>query len=1033
MGLFDFLKGEETANVDNINQLQAASKELRMFYATQGRPDLVTTLKAEQAKKPESDTTEELEITMTEKTVNVSRDVVDNMTFMLLDNTEGAYFTKDIIGNTSLLSRFQVDSEVDAIKGNNYAGIENYVKICYESTIPASGSPPVKLDDLSFYINKDPNDPTKTVDISTIAIQPAIAGTTGFELNKNPLSPERFSNPSLACFSFLNHTLSPAARLTGPAAMFLTAIPTVEISRCIPFIKITFVSATPPMLGEKTDLSILNFLGARNTEGDGINMTDALPQILSEQFNFTVVTKAEDSSEIKQYTTSVSAAGMELFTSPQTMINANPGPDDDNILNKFAPLMSLESIQMSVTGLRNEMLVNETGNLTLVIHDRSRMSELAPLLAADLFGSTYLNIEYGWSHPDGQDASGNAYGALLNSMRSKGSYNIVATNFGIGNDGQVRCDMRLTNRGGAECKVFPIATGNLMPVAPFEAMVNGFLAKKLASSTADLSKTQSQEIRSKFKVSMDNASSPSTVVSRDIYSKFVDVLKPRQEGTEQSTEDLVTAIEAIVGDPSVTGDTGAIATSNVSLAKEIDNKIAHMQTGVDPWLRSTYPKHIQDSLAEAKQTGASVSLGKLLATFIGAPLAGSGRFDEVQLMMYRFNKQAGAARDYDSLAEFNISTEYLKVLMKEFVKVRPSMSIEGFIGFINKKLLTSPANPNYGLTKIQNELSEAAASADAGNQDTVKELSSTMIDELRAIYKNSSVNSRAQFRIPKLTMYLECLPAMMLSDENDPESTFIQSPDKNILRVHIYDLEATPYEDELFLLAAQNSNETAEQLKGSGGTDSSELSPAADPGDTTGTVDASIGDGDGPIKPPVDPDDSSSGASKSDYIVYSATAPVQQIKDIIKSAVPSITYGEGFSAMNSFNMRSTTSGPVADAMIVNARLEGAKKPSDSPSESSGIEDVTVIPANASMDILGCPILRYGQQFFIDLGTGTTADNLYYITGLEHRVSAGEFSTSVSLGFAGTGAINSFRGKLEAALPGLKKVSEEEKAAVEESS
>jgi hypothetical protein len=40
-----------------------------------------------------------------------------------------------------------------------------------------------------------------------------------------------------------------------------------------------------------------------------------------------------------------------------------------------------------------------------------------------------------------------------------------------------------------------------------------------------------------------------------------------------------------------------------------------------------------------------------------------------------------------------------------------------------------------------------------------------------------------------------------------------------------------------------------------------------------------------------------------------------------------------------------------------------------------------------------------QQFFIDLGTGTTVDNLYNITGLTHNIAPGKFTTEMKFTFA----------------------------------
>ena len=99
-----------------------------------------------------------------------------------------------------------------------------------------------------------------------------------------------------------------------------------------------------------------------------------------------------------------------------------------------------------------------------MLHDRSRMSDIAPIIAADLFSSTYLIMEYGWSHPDGGYYTDNAYGAFLNSLRSRGAFNIVSTNFSIDDDGQVRFTLKFLSRGSSEIKAYPIATGPVMPL-----------------------------------------------------------------------------------------------------------------------------------------------------------------------------------------------------------------------------------------------------------------------------------------------------------------------------------------------------------------------------------------------------------------------------------------------------------------------------------------------------------------------------------------------------------------------------------------
>jgi hypothetical protein len=53
----------------------------------------------------------------------------------------------------------------------------------------------------------------------------------------------------------------------------------------------------------------------------------------------------------------------------------------------------------------------------------------------------------------------------------------------------------------------------------------------------------------------------------------------------------------------------------------------------------------------------------------------------------------------------------------------------------------------------------------------------------------------------------------------------------------------------------------------------------------------------------------------------------------------------------------------------------------------------VTPTEVTADMLGCPLINFGQSVYIDFGTGTTIDNIYACTSVSHTFSPGEFSTS----------------------------------------
>ena len=79
---------------------------------------------------------------------------------------------------------------------------------------------------------------------------------------------------------------------------------------------------------------------------------------------------------------------------------------------------------------------------------------------------------------------------------------------------------------------------------------------------------------------------------------------------------------------------------------------------------------------------------------------------------------------------------------------------------------------------------------------------------------------------------------------------------------------------------------------------------------------------------------------------------------------------------------------------------------------NAIDEITVVPATLSLNILGMPMISRGSQIYIDFGTNTTLDNIYTVKSVKHSVRSGEFSTSVDMIYAGQGDINTLRNQLK---------------------
>ena len=56
----------------------------------------------------------------------------------------------------------------------------------------------------------------------------------------------------------------------------------------------------------------------------------------------------------------------------------------------------------------------------------------------------------------------------------------------------------------------------------------------------------------------------------------------------------------------------------------------------------------------------------------------------------------------------------------------------------------------------------------------------------------------------------------------------------------------------------------------------------------------------------------------------------------------------------------------------------------------------VAPISLSLTTYGCPMINYGQAYFCDFGTGTTVDNVYVVSGIDHSISAGKFETKIKM-------------------------------------
>ena len=115
------------------------------------------------------------------------------------------------------------------------------------------------------------------------------------------------------------------------------------------------------------------------------------------------------------------------------------------------------------------------------------------------------------------------------------------------------------------------------------------------------------------------------------------------------------------------------------------------------------------------------------------------------------------------------------------------------------------------------------------------------------------------------------------------------------------------------------------------------------------------------------------------------------LKNFVASNMPSVRYGALNSGIITAQLSSMQNPQLATINMLRAGQGGSTDPQGH--RDAGVP-LRVAPMELQIETMGCPLWRFGQQIFIDFGTGTTADNVYAVTGIDHSISSGEFKSNV---------------------------------------
>ena len=919
-------------------------------------------------------------------------------------------------------------------------------------------------------------------------------------VNEDPANPDRIISPTLGVLVLPKIYCNPNTRHVLQASLFSSGIPTIEMSLCTPFINLQFKVDTPAIDDRgKTHGNIISFLSDGSVEMDSPNwhianrISAESKDVIEKAFRNEAHSSTEefieslDGSEervdqwgINFVSTRVASrhrrTGMELFTSPQTLVNMDINRERTTpVIDPAAPFMSLDGVTIKEYSSGYGLIGFKKATVNITLHDRSRLGEIAQFIAPRTFGLTEAFLEFGWSHPNSDPATGSPWGIFLNSLRSVQKYRLIKGNYNMDQNGQVKITLEMGTTGGEDTKTTHVCTGDYVHISVVTSLIREVCA--LLRRTAAAGGVISEEVFDIQHLSPPESSS-NEMIERALYDSLLRAKDMIHSGGARSTEvkeTLRAALLVLGGTTSSELQSQVIGSTNTVqalLGSKLDNINPALMASDDPFirnfhlaLRSTgrlmyelrfaqlsldprnplYPTDGQagsgtsDESDEATSDDSSgledvepdlgeghgdwVSLGKVAVEFMGYPMSRTGRYDEVQMLFYTFNECAGALAGRP-ISAFPIRFYHFNQLIQDAISQNSNLTT-GRLESIFSSMIGNGSHQAYGFKDVYRGYDDAlereaeanaaaaeqAAAATSGtpsdDQETPQQRAARDLGPTFNLNEKLSERMwemglfRPRFKIPRLKIIYEAVPFMRPDGSRDISKT--------LLRIHLMDQNASTHIGEQLILDCITGRIAPSFFQGRdpdarSGAASSFNSAIQGLRERAGVVfDRTTQFRSEFLE---DPNSAYEGAFHS-YLngtdafnqfdaleTFLTDMDRDFIHNYIKSRVPYIPFGTSNSPFSNVTISGMSSGALFNALLSRTFREPEDNQT-STSAASSIDEVTVVPATAKVSGLGNPMFHYGQQFYLDLKTGTTADNIFTVRDVTHNIGPGKFTTDLS--------------------------------------
>lgn len=868
--------------------------------------------------------------------------------------------------------------------------------------------------------------------------------------------------PLMSYFMILDPTFRVGKKNELELSVFLNSLSTIELSKSTPYFNATFILPNEVTKSGKTykTASITQFLN-----GTKINNEESSD---SKSVVFNGLNQTIMKNNVKGI-----KSNMNLFTMPQTLNNFDDmyvgrnSSEEREIIKKISgyeranyihditrPFMTLKSFSIDVAPTQG-LLSFKTGKVSLVIHDRTRMVDIAPFIKPDMFGviGAELILSYGWSNI-AANAEENYIGNFINSMKTTEKYVITNSSFNITKNGEVNVDLSIAMKGPIDIKKTMLTSdaNAELNISRLKSSYNEIvkLKNKLrypagssSSQYLDIKEDLTEDINlsaisgkssTDFITSVLNGSLNSykslidslailNTTTKDYYDKLKKQI-PSQD-KNQELENFKNNFESnflIYLRNYFPEKTFYLTSTNISLhpddfsiicvdlltnyhdffsilkelidvilkkdtkTKKLVSKIMKGTENIDPFFDKEWSRDFRNVVIGGDQSQTTkithigtninskadilkdnvsnyISLGMIISSLLGVHLTKSGNYDDIQIVSYNVNKKAGLMSNRN-ISSLLIPKKDLNELISEILNSRKSISIEGILSRIIQEFVATRNQVTYGLSDLSIDSSKKSAYNTHIDERLLK------IDSY--LNKNTDKGPRIiEFQMPKIKMLFD---SFVKKDDID----------KTIIRITLYDDNDNPYK-ELSNMFTEN-NELLQyasqinRIKLSKGKKSKELK------DKSVEIFNKLLNSDPPLI-----------EKRGDKYVFVNEGNIVRAKKEIKKLVPSVTYGTQNSGIIDANVTTVNEGNLNAVFMTRGEretgdLKGLKVSSDIDFP------LQILPSKASITMFGCPFVSFAQYMFLDFETNTTIDNFYAVTGINHNLSPGNFTTSLTLSY-----------------------------------